>query len=676
MLVSTTGTSSGGSAPSFNLCIVLLAWLVCCLQRAVAEVDSVFRSRPDLYPPVFTIEHSTPGKLAPGYIFLGPYEADNAGPYIYDNDGNLVWSGWGNSGPGNAHGMHVCKFKGKDHLCFFQGIQQNGYCRGHGVIMDDQYRIVKTVTPGGGMASSDMHEFMPINDGKTALMTVYQQRQFDMSLWNIKMGMGWLMESIFQEVDVETNEVLFEWKSLDHIDPSASYTYPGHTDTSGTGLEPRSPWDYFHINSIDKNKEGDYLISSRHTCAIYKISGKDGSVLWRLHGANPSFTNINFSFSQQHDARWLGENGTHTMLSLYNNGYNGFNRTHDFSSGMIILIDHVAKTATQLHDYGPRNNDMISSSQGNMQVLANQHVFMGWGNNAYISEHDKNGDLLLWGYIDKGSIMNYRAQKFQWEGNPTDVPALWTYAQSTDHLSSTTFYVSWNGATRVKYWRFYGAVNSTGPYNLLDEMPRTGFETPYSTPHFYQWTYAEAVDLEGKVLGKSRNKFTFTPSLELQIYCNSTGCDNAAAYGRPGDSEPAAYIPPTGINTVPWIDPDHPEAHFDWGANGAPDSALETASGALKDAYQRVGWVIPVLGVIVTIAAMYVVVRIYRRYKRHQRQEEFSEPLHSAMNGRKRSMSVDERSWWHWRRWTEESEEPPRYFPLTEPNHARPSGER
>lgn len=97
----------------------------------------------------------------------------------------LVWSGWGSSGPGNAHGMHVCKYNGEAHLCFFQGNQQKGYCRGHGVIMDNQYRIVRSVQPGGGMASSDMHEFMPINDGKTALMTVYQQRQFDMTPWNI-----------------------------------------------------------------------------------------------------------------------------------------------------------------------------------------------------------------------------------------------------------------------------------------------------------------------------------------------------------------------------------------------------------------------------------------------------------------------------------------------------------
>lgn len=457
---------------------------------------------------------------------------------------NLVWSGWGASGPGNVHGMHVCKYKGADHLCFFQGNQQKGYCRGHGVIMDNQYRIVQSVQAGGGMSSSDMHEFMPINDGKTALMTIYQQRQYDMSPWNIKTGVGWIMESIFQEVEVETSKVLFEWRSLDHVHPTVSYTLPASTDTSGDGLSPHSPWDYFHINSIDKNADGDYLISSRHTCAIYKISGKDGSIIWRLHGANPSFRNINFSFSQQHDARWISENATHTVLSLYNNGYNGFNKTHDYSSGMIIVIDHVEMTATQIREYAPPGKFMSSSSQGNLQLLPNKNVFMGWGNNAFISEHDENGDLLLWGYIAKEETMNYRAQKFEWDADPTDVPALWTYSKATDSESQTSFYVSWNGATRVKKWRFYGAKEQEGPFRELAVVDKVGFETAYTNPDYYPWTYVEALDANEKVLRRSTTKYTFVPSPELSSWCADTFCDNAPAFGYPGEIAPEPEIPP------------------------------------------------------------------------------------------------------------------------------------
>lgn len=436
------------------------------------------------------------------------------------------------------------------------------------------------------MASSDMHEFKLVDDGKSALMTVYQQRQFDMSPWNIKTGIGWIMESIFQEVDIETGRVLFEWRSLDHVDPSLSYTYPDHTDTSGTGLDPFSPWDYFHINSIDKNKDGDYLISSRHTSAVYKISGKDGSIVWRLHGQTPSFTNINFSFSQQHDARWLFENTTHTMLSLYNNGYNGYNKTHAHSSGMLILIDHTAKAALQLRDYLPPGKGLLSSSQGNMQVLPNRHVVMGWGNNAYVSEHDAHGNLLFWGYFSKDSgFMNYRAQKFEWDGIPTDAPALWTYSKSNEPYSPMTFYASWNGATRLKSWRFYGSMNATGPYVLLGDIPRTGFEASYKDMNFYPWAHAEAVDAQGKTLGKSANAFTFVPSPELQGYCSGESCGNAAGYGFPGDFNSRPLVPPMGVSTVPWIDPDNPEKLFDWGQSGGLYSSEEQPTGSVYGMY-------------------------------------------------------------------------------------------
>lgn len=304
--------------------------------------------------------------------------------------------------------------------------------------------------------------------------------------------------------------------------------------------------------------------------------------MWRLNGANPSFRNTNFGFSQQHDARWVSENSTRTVLSLYNNGYNGFNRTHEYSSGMIILIDHENKTATQIHDYAPPGNNMLSSSQGNMQLLPNGNVFMGWGNNEYVSEHDAGGNLLLWGYIAQERVMNYRAQKFQWEGNPTDVPALWTYSKTaigtSFSSSSMTFYVSWNGATRVKSWRFYGCVNMTGPYTFLAEVRKTGFETVYVHPSFYLWTYAEAISAQEQSLGQSRKQFTFTPSPELGEFCADDSCENAPAYGFPGDEGARPIIPETGINTVPWVDTGNQEEH-DFVSSPSGNGQVSSSSG-------------------------------------------------------------------------------------------------
>ncbi|KAI1828971.1 hypothetical protein DTO027I6_10194 [Penicillium roqueforti] len=647
-----------------SLFLLLLLWL--CADRVVGEETAFYKSRPDIYPPVFKVEKSDPNKLSPGYIFITPYELSNPGPYIFDNTGELVWSGWGTSGPGNAHGMHVCKYNGADHLCFFQGNQQKGYCRGHGIIMNKQYRVVRSVQPGGGMASSDMHEFRPINGGKSALLTIYQQRQFDMTPWNVKTGVGWLMESVFQEVDVETNKVLFEWRSLDHVDPSMSYTWPAHTDTSGTGLNVHEPWDYFHINSVDKNADGDYLISSRHTCAIYKVSGKDGSVLWRLHGAQPTFKNINFSFSQQHDARWLFENATHSVVSLYNNGYNGFNRTHTYSAGMIILIDHVENTALQLRDYAPIHHDLVSSSQGNLQMLPNRNVFIGWGNNPFVSEHDEAGNLLFWGAFAKDTVMNYRAMKFEWGGMPTDSPALWTYSRTAEPISPTSFYVSWNGATLVKTWRFYGAMNLTWPWTLLDEVAKTGFETEYTNASFYLWSKVEGIDKEGKVLGKSETKYTFVPSSELREFCADSTCLDAPGYGFPGEEAAQPFIPPVGVNTVPWIDPDNPGSNI-W---TYPSDYPHTSGTMVYSNGWNIGRLLAWGGVCLVAIPFFTGIHFaYRYYSKHQhghlRDQESSAPLNSMAEGKEHRVRATDLPWWNWRRWTRENE-PSHYFPLQE----------
>ncbi|KAJ5767278.1 uncharacterized protein N7511_004894 [Penicillium nucicola] len=645
-----------------SLLLLLLLWL--CADRVVGEETSFYKSRPDIYPPVFNVEKSESDKLSSGYIFITPYELSNPGPYIFDTTGELVWSGWGISGPGNAHGIHVCQYNGADHLCFFQGNQQKGYCRGHGIIMDNQYRVVRSVQPGGGMASSDMHEFRPINDGKTALMTIYQQRQFDMTPWNVKTGVGWVMESVFQEVDIETNKVLFEWRSLDHVDPSMSYTWPSHTDTSGTGLNVHEPWDYFHINSVDKNADGDYLISSRHTCAIYKISGKDGSVLWRLHGAQPTFKNINFSFSQQHDARWLFENATHSVVSLYNNGYNGYNQTHAHSAGMIILIDHVENTALQLRDYAPIRNDLVSSSQGNLQMLPNRNVFIGWGNNPFVSEHDEAGNLLFWGAFAKDTVMNYRATKFEWDGMPTDSPALWSYSRTAEPISPTSFYVSWNGATLVKTWRFYGAMNITGPWTLLDEVNKTGFETEYTNASFYLWSKVEGIDSEGKILGKSETKYTFVPSSELREFCADSTCLDAPGYGFPGEEAARPFIPPVGVNTVPWIDPDNPGSNIWTYPSNYPHSSGTMTYSNRWNFGRLLAWGSVCLVAIPFFAGIYFAYRYYhKRQLDHLRDQESSEPLNGMAERKEPPIRATDLPWWNWRRWTAEGE-PSRYFPL------------
>ena len=128
----------------------------------------------------------------------------------------------------------------------FQGNQGLGYARGHGLILDSTFSIIKTVHSGGPWPPADQHEFNLINGGETALMTIYAPLQYDLSSFNITTGQGWIMEGIFQEVDVQTQAVLFEWHSLDHVDPSLSYILPKTTEVSGDGVTKNTAYDYLY----------------------------------------------------------------------------------------------------------------------------------------------------------------------------------------------------------------------------------------------------------------------------------------------------------------------------------------------------------------------------------------------------------------------------------------------
>ena len=69
----------------------------------------------------------------------------------------------------------------------------------------------------------------------------------------------------------------------------------------------RHAFDYFHINSIDEDHDGNLLVSARNTWAVYKIDRHTGNVMWRLGGKKSDFAmGKGTTFAWQHDARHHG----------------------------------------------------------------------------------------------------------------------------------------------------------------------------------------------------------------------------------------------------------------------------------------------------------------------------------------------------------------------------------
>ncbi|KAB5578856.1 ASST-domain-containing protein [Coniochaeta sp. 2T2.1] len=453
------------------------------------------------------------------------------------------------------------------HLCLFQGEQQtNGWSRGHGVILDASYGVAASVEPGGsGGMAADMHVLKMIDGGESGIISTYGPRRWDLTPWGLDAGVGWILESGFQEIDVMTGALLFEWASLDHVPPEEGLVAPSSSreSGSGTGLSSDDPWDYFHLNSVDKTSGGDYVVSASHTSTIYRVDGKTGEVVWRVEGVGSGgggYANLDgLDFSFQQDVRILHEADDETTLSIFDNaadqpGENGAGARH--TSGKIIQLNHTDRTVRLLRSYPSPRRKLSSSQGGGMQLLdpggvsasldaglsLSGNAILCWGDTGSFTEVDtETGEVALdAGFDDRLDTMLYRVYKSNWTARPLTLPALWTYSldgPETDN-SSTTGYVSWNGATEVRRWKLHGsAQGGNGPWIVVDEVSKQGFETAFRVDMYYGWTYAEALDEEGKLLGSSKVTETFVPgdALRMNNACDENGCRGIESSGATKD---------------------------------------------------------------------------------------------------------------------------------------------
>ena len=498
-----------------------------------------FKSRPDLYPPRLFINRTEDG-ITPGYIFMAPYQSFQNSAAIYDQDGSLIWYGWGVTGGANVHDFKVCPYNGSDHLCFYQGVQYPGYARGQAVIMDTSLRPIRTVTALNGLSALDQHEFNIVGD--SALTTIYHPERYDLSAFKIG-GEGWILNSVFQDVNLTTGELSFEWSAIEHVALSEGYVSPNQTEVAGTGFAAASPWDYFHINSVDKNNDGDYLVSARHASTLYKINGQTGQIIWRCGGKLSDFQILNgLKWSYQHNAQWLSHNASTDIISFFDNASNGADQSANHSAGYIVQLNHDASppTVELLHSYPAPEDIPVSASQGNLQVLnphdwANSNTFAGWGSQPYVTEHAPDGRILYQANVASNGKMNYRAYKFNITLTPTDSPALYTYALSPN--ANTTYYMSWNGATELARWRIYGRAACDSSWTLINDIPRDDFETAYTAQGYQEFGMVEAVASNGTGLRNSTNRgiTPFVPGPSLSQNCTSDGCPVTDTYGTSVD---------------------------------------------------------------------------------------------------------------------------------------------
>jgi len=487
-----------------------------------------FVTRPDLTAPRYVVAKHHPDAITDGYWFVAPYSSlydqpsfngrrehvtGQTGPHIYDGDGNLVWSGASRYYNRDVFAFHPVKINETHQLTFHLASGHGGVEHGlpdHSaqIFMGSNYQEVGRINTIAEDSPVDFHAFKVLPGGERALVNY---EFWDAGNATYPGGDGKeraILNAGFEDIDLSTGKAAYTWDAYKAgVELSESYDVMGRDEHDGY-------WDYIHLNSLDKDSDDDYYVSARHTSTIYKVSWLDKRIIWRLGGHNSSFSmSDGVRFNWQHHVRVRSHNATHTILSIFDNASEDQGRNPDIpeapSSAKVIRLDIINMSATLLRNH-TRPDSGHSRKLGNVQQIGEDimtsTLFVDWAQQGYISEYDGEGRMVLEAKFVSDRMSSYRAYKFPWVGKPTEKPRckiLPTAISSNEHKVASAFYVSWNGATEVVAWVFYGSDDEAGPFDKLGSVRKIKFETSWITPGIVKYGYAQALDRDGNELAKS-----------------------------------------------------------------------------------------------------------------------------------------------------------------------------
>ncbi|KAJ7487212.1 ASST-domain-containing protein [Mycena galericulata] len=459
----------------------LLALLAPLCPAAYALYETTYHSSSLAIQPLTVVERSPNYDPYNTTLFLtSPVGPDvlQPGPTIYSSTGEQYLTMWFGIGSGTA-----------------------GTGEGIALMLNSQYEIVKNVSAVNPQRT-DLHEFnIAKAESKTALVTAYYPIPVNLSSVGGPVD-GWYLNAIIQEVDIATRVVLFNWTSIEHIALNESYN-----NLTATANTSAAAWDAVHINSIDKDSAGDYLISSRHCQTIYKID-KNGTIVWRLGGKASDFTAVgeNTDIHWQHHARWRMND---TVISVFDDGAARLGATlfidETVATGKYLNVDQSAMTVSLAKRFFPSIANNVSTAEGSIEPYGD-HILVGYGSNPWIEAYDAASEGVVFSVTIgpnnasfwKGGITNYRVfqtSTLEFTGHPTQPPNV--------SLTGGNVYVSWNGATHVASYTLLTGPSPGEVETEVVSVAKTGFETKMSAAGSEAFISVAALAANGTTLGTS-----------------------------------------------------------------------------------------------------------------------------------------------------------------------------
>jgi hypothetical protein len=389
------------------LAAVLVAAAVCAALTACGSAPGPGDFGPPSAgpPPVTILTHSADADG--GDIFIAPMGGGYAsGPEILSDTGKVIWFHALPRGTG-ATDFRTQTYLGQPVLTWFQAASPSTTAD---YIYNDRYQQIAVVRAAHGY-ETDFHEFL-ITPWNTALILAD-----DMTTANLTSIGGpsdqQVVDGVVQEIDIKTGQVLFQWNSADHV-PYTDSHLPRPSSASQL-------WDWFHINAVHLDTDGNLLIDARNTWTTYKVNLRTGAIMWELGGKQSSFRLETAPgqaldadgeiFSWQHDPEALG-GGLYTWFDDESPGQPGGTSLLGHSRVVTVRLDLATRVATLIKsDNQPEG--LVAGVEGNAQTMPDGNLFVGWGALPYLSEFSPSGALLFNAQFPHG-VSTYRAYRLPW----------------------------------------------------------------------------------------------------------------------------------------------------------------------------------------------------------------------------------------------------------------------
>jgi hypothetical protein len=348
--------------------------------RAGASATYHFRCLPTDFP---NLDVQRPGNPAPGwYLTTFGQGTSPSGKFvvILDHFGAPVWY---KRIPGanrpivNAHRLPDGTIAATD-LGTFYGSTDDDLAHRLFDLDGDALAVIRSDDPVGWPI--DHHDVEFLADGGRADVAYPLRTGVDLTA----LGAGyaadeWVVDSAIREFDADGN-VVWEWSSVAAFD-IVETTYPQRFARYRPIVAgAQGEVDLIHINSIDVQPDGDYVVSARHLDNVFRVDRATGGIDWILRGSpvptvprpDDVLTIVGDPLNgplRPHDARLEGD-----VLTMFDNR----TETGGPARAVAYRIDPTARTATLLWQI-TEPLGRPSNATGSVRVQPDGAVLVDWG---------------------------------------------------------------------------------------------------------------------------------------------------------------------------------------------------------------------------------------------------------------------------------------------------------